>query len=74
MNQLKLGVPKGSLEEATIALFRQAGWDIRSHSRNYFPSIDDPEILLCLGPVAGDGHLRGEWHAGPGSDWPRLDS
>lgn len=48
MNQLKLGVPKGSLEEATIALFRQAGWDIRSHSRNYFPSIDDPEIYCAL--------------------------
>jgi len=48
MNKLKLGVPKGSLEEATIALFRQAGWQIQPRSRNYFPSIDDPEISCAL--------------------------
>ena len=48
MNQLKLGVPKGSLEQATISLFKQAGWNIRSGSRNYFPSIDDPEISCAL--------------------------
>jgi len=48
MNKLKLGVPKGSLEEATIALFRQAGWQIQLRSRNYFPSIDDPEISCAL--------------------------
>ncbi|MBO67941.1 MAG: ATP phosphoribosyltransferase [Acidiferrobacteraceae bacterium] len=47
-NQLKLGIPKGSLEEATISLFRQAGWDIRSQSRNYFPRINDPEISCAL--------------------------
>ena len=48
MNELKLGIPKGSLEDATISLFRQAGWEIRSRSRNYFPSIDDPEISCAL--------------------------
>jgi ATP phosphoribosyltransferase len=45
---LKLGIPKGSLEQATIALFAQAGWEIRPSSRNYFPSIDDPEIRCAL--------------------------
>ena len=34
---LKLGVPKGSLEDATINLFERAGWKIRKHTRNYFP-------------------------------------
>jgi len=48
MTQLKLSVPKGSLEEATIALFRQAGWQIQPRSRNYFPTIDDPEISCAL--------------------------
>ena len=44
MSQIKLGIPKGSLEQATIQLFAQAGWEIRASSRNYFPTIDDPEI------------------------------
>ncbi len=48
MTQLKLGIPKGSLESATIDLFAQAGWTIRSRSRNYFPSIDDDEITCSL--------------------------
>ena len=48
MNKLKLGIPKGSLEEATISLFQQAGWEIRPNSRNYFPSIDDPELRCSL--------------------------
>jgi len=48
MNQLKLGIPKGSLESATVELFAQAGWTIRSRSRNYFPSIDDDEITCSL--------------------------
>jgi ATP phosphoribosyltransferase len=45
---LKLGIPKGSLEDATIGLFAQAGWNIQSRSRNYFPYIDDPEISCAL--------------------------
>ena len=48
MTQLKLGIPKGSLEPATVELFAQAGWSIRSRSRNYFPSIDDDEIACSL--------------------------
>ncbi len=48
MNKLKLGIPKGSLERATIALFDKSGWQIRTHARNYFPSIDDPEIACAL--------------------------
>jgi ATP phosphoribosyltransferase len=48
MIQLKLGIPKGSLESATVDLFAQAGWTIRSRSRNYFPSIDDDEITCSL--------------------------
>ncbi len=48
VNKLKLGIPKGSLEEATIALFEKSGWQIRTHSRNYFPTIDDPEISCAL--------------------------
>tara|TARA_Y100000588_G_C14253788_1_gene924564 strand:- start:136 stop:1008 length:873 start_codon:yes stop_codon:yes gene_type:complete len=48
MRQLNLGIPKVSLEEATIGLFRQAGWEIRPQSRNYFPSINDPEISCAL--------------------------
>ncbi len=46
--QLKLGVPKGSLENATIELFQKAGWKINVSSRNYFPSIDDSEIVCSL--------------------------
>jgi ATP phosphoribosyltransferase len=45
---LKLGIPKGSLENATIDLFRRAGFNITSSSRSYFPSVDDPEIECML--------------------------
>ena len=46
--KLKLGIPKGSLENATIDLFRRAGFQITSASRSYFPGIDDPEIECML--------------------------
>jgi ATP phosphoribosyltransferase len=46
--KLKLGLPKGSLENATIELFRKAGFNIATSSRSYFPSIDDPEIDCML--------------------------
>jgi ATP phosphoribosyltransferase len=46
--KLKLGIPKGSLENATIDLFRRAGFLIATSSRSYFPSIDDPEIECML--------------------------
>ena len=45
---LKLGIPKGSLENATVDLFRRAGFNISTSSRSYFPSIDDPEIECML--------------------------
>src|SRR5512145_901650 len=45
---LKLGVPKGSLEAATIDLFRRAGFAITTSTRSYFPAIDDPEIECML--------------------------
>jgi ATP phosphoribosyltransferase len=48
MQQLKLGIPKGSLQEATIEIFRKAGWNIRLMDRSYFPSIDDNEIFCYL--------------------------
>ncbi|HCK54196.1 MAG TPA: ATP phosphoribosyltransferase [Planctomycetaceae bacterium] len=47
-NVLKLGIPAGSLQESTAALFRQAGYNIRFSSRSYYPSIDDPEIECLL--------------------------
>jgi len=63
MQQLKLGIPKGSLEAATISLFAQAGWSISQRSRNYFPAIDDSEISCALvrsqemGPYVANGTL-----------------
>ncbi len=45
---LKLGIPKGSLESATLELFEQAGWRIHTKDRNYFPSINDHEITCAL--------------------------
>ncbi len=48
MGQLKLGLPKGSLEKATIELFEKAGWLIKPKSRNYFPEIDDPELACSI--------------------------
>lgn len=47
MSRLKLGIPKGSLQEATLDLFSRAGWKITVGSRSYVPSIDDSEIE-CL--------------------------
>ncbi|MFO8088776.1 MAG: ATP phosphoribosyltransferase [Desulfatiglandaceae bacterium] len=44
MNQLKLGIPKGSLQNATISLFEKSGWKISLNSRSYFPEINDPQI------------------------------
>jgi ATP phosphoribosyltransferase len=46
--RLKLGIPKGSLEDATIELFKKAGWRINRGSRNYFPSVDDDELNCSL--------------------------
>ncbi|MEA2113820.1 MAG: ATP phosphoribosyltransferase [Thermodesulfobacteriota bacterium] len=48
MSVLKVGIPKGSLEKATIELFEKSGWKIRMMSRNYFPEIDDPELSVSI--------------------------
>src|SRR5213592_4652205 len=46
--KLKLGIPKGSLQDATVQLFARAGYTIYASARSYFPSIDDPEIECML--------------------------
>ncbi len=69
---LKLGIPKGSLEDATINLFERAGWKIRKHHRNYFPDINDPEISasLCRVQEIGNYVVDGILDAGlAGLDW-----
>jgi ATP phosphoribosyltransferase len=45
---LKVGIPKGSLENATIELFRKSGWKITVSSRSYFPRVDDDELRCIL--------------------------
>ncbi len=45
---LKFGIPKGSLQDATINLFAKSGWKIRQYHRNYFPDINDPEMQLSM--------------------------
>jgi ATP phosphoribosyltransferase len=46
--KLKLGIPKGSLQDATVQLFARAGFNIYVSSRSYFPAVDDPEIECML--------------------------
>lgn len=48
MTKLKLGIPKGSLQESTIKLFKKAGYDVRLSERSYYPDIDDAEIECML--------------------------
>lgn len=48
MNPIKLGLPKGSLQESTFALMRKAGWNFKVGSRSYVPSVDDPDIAARL--------------------------
>ena len=45
---LKVGIPKGSLEESTLSLFAKSGWKIRIRHRNYFPDVDDEELIIRL--------------------------
>ena len=72
MNVLKLGIPKGSLENNTVDLFKRAGWRITYDSRSYFPDIDDDEISCNLvraqemSRYIEDGHLDLEL---TGIDW-----
>src|SRR5258707_14300645 len=46
--RLRLGIPKGSLQDATIHLFARAGFNIYASERSYFPTIDDPDIECML--------------------------
>jgi ATP phosphoribosyltransferase len=46
--KLKLGIPKGSLQQATLELFAKAGFKVSASERSYFPRIDDPEIRLIM--------------------------
>jgi len=48
MNKLRLGIPKGSLQDATIELFQRAGFNIKVGSRSYYPAVDDEEIDCVL--------------------------
>ena len=47
-NKLKLGLPKGSLQEATFQLFKRAGFNLTVRSRSYYPTVDDPEMEVVL--------------------------
>ena len=58
MSLLRLGIPKGSLQDATIELFRMAGFQINTSSRSYYPAIDDPEIRPVM-PEATTAALAG---------------
>src|SRR6478752_1885779 len=46
--KLKLGIPKGSLQDATVQLFARAGFNIYVSTRSYFPAVDDPELECML--------------------------
>ncbi len=73
-NLLKFGIPKGSLEEATVDLFRKAGWRITTASRSYFPSVDDDEMKCSLIRPQEMGRYveRGTIDVGiAGRDWVR---
>ncbi|MBI9111177.1 ATP phosphoribosyltransferase [Maridesulfovibrio ferrireducens] len=47
-NMLKIGLPKGSLQDATINLFEKSGWKINLHHRNYFPDVNDEELTCAM--------------------------
>ena len=69
---LKLGIPKGSLEKATVELFAKSGWKININSRNYFPEIDDSEIhcSVCRAQEMSRYVEQGVLDAGlTGLDW-----
>ena len=61
--RLKLGIPAGSLQKATVELFNKAGFDILDSDRSYFPGIDDDQIQIVMlraqemGKYVGDGVL-----------------
>jgi ATP phosphoribosyltransferase len=72
VKQIVLGIPKGSLQESTINLFRQSGWRISLTSRNYFPEINDPEVscAICRAQEMSRYVESGTFDAGlTGRDW-----
>ncbi|SLM29065.1 ATP phosphoribosyltransferase [Desulfamplus magnetovallimortis] len=69
---LKLGIPKGSLQDATVALFRRSGWKINVNGRSYFPDINDDaiECALCRAQEMSINVESGIIDAGlTGKDW-----
>jgi ATP phosphoribosyltransferase len=72
MKTLKFGIPKGSLQKATIGLFEKSGWKITVNSRSYFPDINDPEIecAICRAQEMSRYVESGTLDAGlTGKDW-----
>jgi len=72
VQQLNLGVPKGSLQEATINLFEKSGWRISLSSRNYFPEINDPDMRcsICRAQEMSRYVENGTFDVGlTGKDW-----
>jgi ATP phosphoribosyltransferase len=70
--KLRLGIPKGSLQDATVQLFQRAGYQLSVSTRSYFPAIDDPEIecLLIRAQEMARYVADGVLDAGlTGSDW-----
>jgi ATP phosphoribosyltransferase len=81
--QLKLALPKGSLQEATVRLFRRAGYDVTVSERSYHPSMDDPEISAMLiraqeisryvaQGVLDAGITGNDWHQDSGTDLAQV--
>jgi ATP phosphoribosyltransferase len=70
--KLKIGIPKGSLQDATIALFRRSGWKIDINGRSYFPDVDDDslECTICRAQEMSRYVENGTLDAGlTGQDW-----
>lgn len=71
-DKLKLGIPKGSLQNATIALFKRSGWNINVNGRSYFPEINDETIdcAICRAQEMSRHVEGGTLDAGlTGKDW-----
>jgi len=71
-DMLKLGIPKGSLQDATIALFKRSGWKINVNGRSYFPEINDSQIdcAICRAQEMSRYVENGTLDAGlTGKDW-----
>ena len=72
MKKLKFGIPKGSLQKATINLFEKSGWKININGRSYFPDINDEEIecAICRAQEMSRYVETGTLDAGlTGRDW-----